>query len=234
MTLAATVKFEHAAHVAAAPDAVFALTQDYNHPLETLAQDRLDRAFHAGRHLEEVRHRPHDARQRRRAPLVENGADARAVALAGAFERRERVETRPVSRQRNPRVRQRGLRLAQAALVRHQPRRQSVALTRERAELRACHVTRLGEARAERVDPGRLGFRLAELDRESLRAPANLRLTLPQLPRVPHEVNALRGDPDLLEPGCLGAVPLRGQGPAMALEVGGERVRRSRTLLGEP
>src|SRR5437879_3873168 len=82
----------------------------------------------------------------------------------------------------------------------------------------------------DRVDPGRLGFRLAELDRESLRAPANLRLTLPQLPRVPHEVNALRGDPDLLEPGCLGAVPLRGQGPAMALEVGGERVRRSRTL----
>src|SRR5438093_876867 len=149
-----------------------------HHPLEALAQNRLDRALHAGRHLEEIRHRPHDARQRRRAPLVEHGAHARAVALAGAFERCERVEARPVGSQRNPRVRQRGLRLGQAPLVRRQSRRQSVALTRELAELRACHVTRLGEARAKRVDPRRLGLRLAELDRESLRAPAELPLEL--------------------------------------------------------
>src|SRR5437867_3915664 len=154
-----------------------------HHPLEALAQNRLDRALHAGRHLEEIRHRPHDARQRRRAPLLEHGAHARAVALAGAFERCERVEARPVGSQRNPRVRQRGLRLGQAPLVRRQSRRQSVALTRELAELRACHVTRLGEARAKRVDPRRLGFRLAELDRESLRAPAALRLTLSQRSR---------------------------------------------------
>src|SRR5438046_1325865 len=136
-----------------------------HHPLEALAQNRLDRALHAGRHLEEIRHRPHDARQRRRAPLVEHGAHARSVALAGAFERCERVEARPVGSQRNPRVRQRGLRLGQAPLVRRQSRRQSVALTRELAELRTCHVTRLGEARAKRVDPRRLGLRLAELDR---------------------------------------------------------------------
>src|SRR5439155_22100612 len=189
--------------------------------LEALAQNRLDRALHAGRHLEEIRHRPHDARQRRRAPLVEHGAHARAVALAGAFERCERVEARPVGSQRNPRVRQRGLRLGQAPLVRRQSRRQSVALTRELAELRTCHVTRLGEARAKRVDPRRLGLRLAELDRESLRAPAELRLTLSQLPRVPHEVDALRSDPDVLEPRRLGAVALRGQGLAVALKVGG-------------
>src|SRR5947207_1606923 len=86
----------------------------------------------------------------------------------------------------------------------------------------------------EPLAPRRLGLRLAELDRESLRAPAELRLTLSQLPRVPHEVDALRSDPDVLEPRRLGAVALRGQGLAVALKVGGERVGRSRALRGEP
>src|SRR5439155_19819798 len=61
-----------------------------------------------------------------------------------------------------------------------------------------------------------------------------LRLTLSQLPRVPHEVDALPSAPDVLEPRRLGAVALRGQGLAVALKVGGERVGRSRALRGEP
>src|SRR5207245_1628203 len=105
---------------------------------------------------------------------------------------------------------------------------------RERAGPRLRHVARLDEARAERVDPRRLGRRAAELGREPFCAPAELGRTLPQLPRVPHEVDTLGGDPDLLEPRRLGAVALRGEGLAMALEGGGERVRRPRALHGEP
>ena len=185
-----------------------------DHPLEALAQHRFDRALQALRHLEEIRHRPHDARQRRHASLSKNGAHARAVTLARTLELRERLEARPASRQRDPRVRQRALRLGQATLLRRESGREPLPLAGERAELRLRGVTRLDEARAEGQDPRRLG--------------------LPQLARVPHEVDALGGDPHLLEPRRLGAVALCGEGLAVALEGGGERVRRAPPLLDEP
>src|SRR5207249_1666764 len=87
---------------------------------------------------------------------------------------------------------------------------------RERAELRLGHVARLGEARAECQNPRRLGLRVSDLGREPLRAPAELGLALPQLARVPHEVDALGGHPHLLEPRRLGSLALRGEGLARA------------------
>src|SRR5207245_9613024 len=145
-----------------------------------------------------------------------------------------RSAPRPPTRERPPRVPRRARRLGQATLLRREPRREALALARERAELRLGHVARLGEARAECQNPRRLGLRVSDLGREPLRAPAELGLALPQLARVPHEVDALGGHPHLLEPRRLGSLALRGEGLAVALECGGERVRRARPLLGEP
>src|SRR5207245_9848837 len=100
-----------------------------------------------------------------------HGATACAVALEGTLELCKRFEPRPPSRERDPRVRQRARRLGQATLLRREPRREALALARERAELRLGHVARLGEARAECQNPRRLGLRVSALGPEPPRAP---------------------------------------------------------------
>src|SRR5262249_17173009 len=76
--------------------------------------------------------------------------------------------------------------------------------------------------------------RLGQLGGQPLGAPRQLRLALAQLPRAPHEIDALRRQARLLEPQRLGVIALERQRGPLALddrlEVGG----RLSPLGGQP
>ena len=203
-----------------------------DHPLKPLAQHRLDGALHAGRDLEQVRDGADHAVQPGAPPFCEDRADAGPVALADSVQLQERLEARPPRRQLDARVGEVHLGLGQPPRRTRLLHREALTLFLERAELRCCPVTRGGQHDALGHELSGLRPRLRQLRGQPLRAPRQLHLALAQLAGAPHEVDALRREPRLLEAQRLCVVALQGQRGALALDSGLE-VRRRLPTLGD-
>ena len=198
-----------------------------DHPLQALAEHRLDGALHAGRDLEQIGDGADDAGQRVTAAVGEDRAHTGAVAFARALELGERLEARAAGRQRDPRVGELRLGLRQTPLGGGLLRCELLAPLFQRDQLGGRPITRRRQGPALAGEPRGLGLRLGELGGEPLGATTQLDLPLAQLARAPHEIDALRGESRLLQAQRLGVVALESQRGAVTLQGGLELRRRA-------
>ena len=165
--------------------------------------------------------------------LGEHRADAGAVAFPHALELGERLEARSAHRQLDARVGEPSLGLGQPTRLVHLQRLEPLALLLQCDELGGDPVARDGQRGLLRSEPLGLHSRLGELGRESFGAAPQLDLALTQLAGAPHEVDALGGEPRLLETQRFGVIALQREGRALAREGGLEFRRRARPLGSE-
>src|SRR5215831_238718 len=202
-------------------------------PLQPLAQHRLDGALHARRHFEQVGDRAHDAGERLAPVVGEHRADAGAVAFPRTLELGQRLEARAPRRQLDARVGQLRLGLGQTALGSGFLRLEPLALLLQGHELGGGPIARGRQGTALAGEALGFRLRLRELAGEPFGAASELDLALAQLAGAAHEVDALGGQPRLLEAQRLRVIALEREGRAMPLERALELRRGARALGGD-
>ena len=171
--------------------------------------------------------------QRVAAAVGEHGAHAGAVTFPRALELGQRLEARPPHRQLDPGVSELRLGVGQPPLSLSLLGLQQLAPLLERDELGRGTITRGGERASLAQEALGLGLGLGELAGQPLGAPGQLRLAFTQLTGAAHEIDALGGEPRLLQAECLGMIALDRERGALALQGRLELRRGARALGGD-